>query len=228
MTEREQSILQPLPFSAPLPPPLPNRNKGNEKSSAKCFLLFCLSQFVVHLFTFLLVPHGWLALQLVLCGGPPGALWHAALLVFGSLHRLALAWCCRSRFFGLRGRGTIPVHLGMLNSKKLDCGGESQVEVDRAVKPHFYDCVSSIKNSPELKLDTKRNPFLRVRGPSTRPGWVGGSPRWTRDVKLDNALCLEIGSSKMSSGSRPVEGASAQIHAYQNHWKKCGKIIMQA
>lgn len=76
--------MQPLPLVYHPP-------KKVEKVDLNVFLLFCLSQFVVHLFTFGLVPHRWLDLQLVLCGGLPGALWHAALLIFGSLHRLALA-----------------------------------------------------------------------------------------------------------------------------------------
>lgn len=49
-------------------------------------LLFCLSQFVVDLFTFLLVPH-----RLLLHGHLPGAPLCYPLLIFGSLHRRALA-----------------------------------------------------------------------------------------------------------------------------------------
>lgn len=80
------------------------------------FLLFCLSQFVVHLFTFLLVPHRWPVLQLVLRGRLLGAPQPGALLIFGFLHRFALACRCGSRPFGFRASCTISVNLRMSDS----------------------------------------------------------------------------------------------------------------
>lgn len=94
----------------------PKKIRNKRRSSAKWFLLFCLSQFVVHLFTFLLVPHRWSVLGLVLRGRLLGAPQWCALLIFGFLHWLALAWCCGSRLFGFRARGTIPVNLRMSDS----------------------------------------------------------------------------------------------------------------
>lgn len=91
------------------------RNK--KRSSAKCFLLFRLSQFVVHLFTFLLVPHRCRpVLWQVLGGGLLGAPQPTALLIFGFLRRLALACCRGSRLFGFRAGDTISVNLRMSDS----------------------------------------------------------------------------------------------------------------
>lgn len=94
----------------------PQKIRNERRSSAKWFLLFCLSQFVVHLFTFLLVPHRRPVVGQVLRGGLLGASQCGALLIFGFLHWLALAWCCGSRLFGFRARAAIPVNLRMSDS----------------------------------------------------------------------------------------------------------------
>lgn len=106
-----EPILQPLCL-------FPTKRK-KRRSSAKWFLLFCLSQFVVDLFTFLLVPHCRPVLRLVLRRHLLGAPQRGTLLIFGFPRWSALACRCGSRLFGFRARGTIPVNLRMSDSKEV-------------------------------------------------------------------------------------------------------------
>ena len=96
------------------------------KSSAKWFLLFCLSQFVVHLFTFLLVPHRRPGLSgLVLRGrflGAPQCCAARLLLLFGLLDRFAALTSYRgARLFGFGSGSTVrPLNLGTGDGEDWD------------------------------------------------------------------------------------------------------------
>lgn len=123
----------------------PQKIRNKRRSSAKWFLLFCLSQFVVHLFTFLLVPHRRPVLRLVLRGRLLGAFQRCALLIFGFLHWLALACRCGSRLFGFRARDTISVNLRMLDSEVRFLGWDCNLLCD------FYS-IAVTRRSYQLPL----------------------------------------------------------------------------